>query len=77
MPKMTAGKSRLAAVMRGASSTAPTTTPSADAASFCITSIWSTPKNPGNFARKLKRVVDNCTTHKRISDAAKDEPAAE
>jgi hypothetical protein len=44
---------------------------------FCITSIWSTPKNPGNFARKLKRVVDNCTTHKRISDAAKDEPAAE
>lgn len=31
---------------------------------FCITSIWSTPKNPGNFARQLKRVVDNCTTHK-------------
>ncbi|MFJ4155934.1 hypothetical protein ACIPZF_14220 [Pseudomonas sp. NPDC089752] len=26
----------------------------------CITSIWSTPKNPGNFARQLRRVVDNC-----------------
>ncbi|QCI10977.1 hypothetical protein E6B08_05945 [Pseudomonas putida] len=28
---------------------------------FCITSIWSTPKNPGNFARQLKRIVSNCT----------------
>jgi hypothetical protein len=32
---------------------------------FCITSIWSTPKNPGNFAKQLKRVVDNCTTYKK------------
>ncbi len=30
---------------------------------FCITSIWSTPKNPGNFANALHRVVSNCTTH--------------
>jgi hypothetical protein len=30
---------------------------------FCITSIWSTPKNAGNFARKIRRVVDNCTAH--------------
>ncbi|WP_082432276.1 hypothetical protein [Pseudomonas sp. NBRC 111124] len=29
---------------------------------FCITSVWSTPKNPGNFARQLRRVVDNCTS---------------
>jgi hypothetical protein len=28
---------------------------------FCITSIFSTPKNPGNFAKKIRRVVDNCT----------------
>ncbi|WDY59009.1 hypothetical protein [Pseudomonas sp. PSKL.D1] len=28
---------------------------------FCITSIWSTPKSPGNHARQLRRVVDNCT----------------
>ena len=27
---------------------------------FCITSVWSTPKNPGNHARQLRRVVDNC-----------------
>ena len=28
---------------------------------FCMASIWSTPKNAGNFARQLCRVVDNCT----------------
>lgn len=33
---------------------------------FCITCIWSTPKNPGNHARALRRVVDNCTTQKMI-----------
>ena len=32
---------------------------------LCITSIWSTPKNPGNFAKQLRRVVDNCTTHQK------------
>ena len=32
---------------------------------FCIASIWSTPKNPGNHARALRRVVDNCTTHRK------------
>lgn len=26
----------------------------------CITSIWSTPRNPGNFARQLRQVVDHC-----------------
>ena len=29
---------------------------------FCITSIWSTPKNPSNHARGLRRVVDGCTS---------------
>jgi len=28
---------------------------------FCITSIWSTPKNAGNHARQIRRAVDNCT----------------
>jgi hypothetical protein len=28
---------------------------------FCITSIWSTPRNPENHARQLRRVVDNCS----------------
>lgn len=27
---------------------------------FCITSIWSTPKNPSNHAKLIRRVVDNC-----------------
>jgi hypothetical protein len=27
---------------------------------YCITSIWSTPKNAGNHANALRRVVDNC-----------------
>lgn len=26
---------------------------------FCISSIWSTPKNAGTHARQIKRVVDN------------------
>ncbi len=36
---------------------------------FCITSVWSTPKNPGNHARALRRVVDNCTTHRKQREA--------
>ncbi len=28
---------------------------------FCITSIWSTPKNAGNHARQLMRIVNNCS----------------
>ena len=27
---------------------------------FCITSIWSTPKNPTNHAKQIRRVVDKC-----------------
>jgi hypothetical protein len=44
---------------------------------FCIASIWSTPKNPGNQARQIKRVVDNCMRRKRMADAAKDETDSE
>lgn len=32
---------------------------------FCIASIWSTPKNQGNHARQLRRVVDNCAVAQR------------
>ena len=31
---------------------------------FCITSIWSTPRNAGSHARQLLRVVDNCAFEK-------------
>ena len=44
---------------------------------FCITSVWSTPKNPGNHARQLKRVVDNCTAHERAHDTAEQESESE
>lgn len=30
---------------------------------FCITSIWSTPRNAGNHGKQIRRVVDNCTIH--------------
>lgn len=35
---------------------------------FCLTSIWSTPRNPGNHARQLRRVVDNCTRRDENDD---------
>lgn len=31
---------------------------------FCITSIWSTPKNPSNHAKQIRRVVNNCIYHR-------------
>jgi hypothetical protein len=40
---------------------------------FCITSIWSTPRNTVNHARQLKRVIDNCTTRKRAARADREE----
>jgi len=39
---------------------------------FCIASVWSTPKNPGNHARALRRVVDGCTV-RRERQAAEDD----
>lgn len=30
---------------------------------FCISSVWSTPKNPVNHAKQIKRVVDHCVSH--------------
>lgn len=32
---------------------------------FCITSIWSTPRNTKNHARQIRRVVDNCIHQQR------------
>ncbi|MET0268036.1 MAG: hypothetical protein ABW202_20775 [Duganella sp.] len=33
---------------------------------FCITCIWSTPKNATNHARDLRRVVDHCSIARQI-----------
>jgi len=57
--------------MRGVDFIVPATMLNVAAVSFVIVSVWSTPKNPNNHARQLKRVVDNCTTHRRMLEAAK------
>lgn len=44
---------------------------------FCITSIWSTPRSPGNYARKLRRVIDNCAARKRLASSAGSERDSE
>ncbi len=33
---------------------------------FCISSIWSTPRNAMNHAKQIKRVIDNCTSIENI-----------
>jgi len=33
---------------------------------YCITSIWSTPKNAGNHGKQLRRAVDNCSIRKKL-----------
>lgn len=35
---------------------------------FCVSSIWSTPKNSQNHAKQIKRVVDNCAVNKACDD---------
>lgn len=32
---------------------------------FCIASVWSSPRNAGNHALALRRVVDRCAAHRR------------
>jgi hypothetical protein len=41
---------------------------------FCITSVWSTPKDAFTHARFLKRVVDNCVHQAtQETDSAKEQ----
>jgi hypothetical protein len=35
---------------------------------FCITSVWSTPKNPANHARQIERVVAKCALRQRMDE---------
>ncbi len=32
---------------------------------FCITCVWSTPKNPQNHAKSLRRIVTKCASARR------------
>lgn len=38
-----------------------------------MASIWSTPRNPGNHARRLRRVVDNCVFRESSDDEGVEE----
>jgi hypothetical protein len=40
---------------------------------FCITSVWSTPRNPTNHASQLCRVVDNCARQREKLKADKEQ----
>jgi hypothetical protein len=40
---------------------------------FCIASIWSTPKNSGNHAKQIRRVVDNCAIHNKIDESIEED----
>jgi hypothetical protein len=56
---------------------------------FCISSVWSTPRNPGNHAKlscrtsyggtpaerapQIRKVVDNCTTNKNLNNLSEEE----
>lgn len=40
---------------------------------FCRSSVWSTPRNPGNHAKQIRKVVDNCTTNKNLNHLSEEE----
>ena len=40
---------------------------------FCSTSIWSTPRNPGNHGKQLRRVVDNCAREKAKQEQGRED----
>jgi hypothetical protein len=44
---------------------------------FCMTSVWSTPRNAENHARQLRRAVDNCAIRKQKTAAVDDEGGQE
>lgn len=41
---------------------------------FCITSIWSTPRSPGNHGKQLRRVVDNCAHNRATQEKGREGP---
>jgi hypothetical protein len=40
---------------------------------FCISSVWSTPRNPGNHAKQIRKVVNNCTTNSNLNNLSEEE----
>ena len=35
---------------------------------FCLNSVWSTPKNPQNHAKQIRRIVDRCINKDRDTE---------
>lgn len=60
MRKNVAGALRLAVLMPGDGCIVRKMTGNAGGGEFCISSIWSTPRNAENHAKQIRRVVDNC-----------------
>lgn len=52
----------------------PRNLPECRCGEFCITSICSTPKNAGNHARQLRRIVDNCVFREAVGAECAEEP---
>lgn len=44
---------------------------------FCITSVWSTPKNASNHAAQLRRVVDKCSSNRDKNDSGRNQVESE
>lgn len=63
MPKAKAGEWSEAALTHGAGFTARTTISNVVVVSFA-SPAYGAPKSPGNHAKALRRVVDNCTAHR-------------
>ena len=38
---------------------------------FCIFSIWGTPRNSGSHAKQICRVINNCTKHSSVESPHK------
>lgn len=51
----------------------PTHDASCGCGEYCITSIWSTPQNPGNHGRQLQHVVDRCVAARQKAATAASE----
>lgn len=50
----------------------PYNNPACRCGEFCKQSIWSTPRNPGNYAKIIRRLVDNCSGPHRREDEEDD-----
>ena len=46
----------------------PYNDPSCRCGKFCLQSVWSTPKNPQNHAKQIRRIADRCINKDKEAD---------